>query len=225
MTSARITKNRWIAILPVFLACFFAPCQAEAWQDKVVTIIDGHTLAIQREGKKERVRLYGIECPHKHQDFYDRAKELTSELVNRKVVEVETIALDRKGRTKDQFGQTVALVYTEDGRCLNEALVKAGLAWVHNESCTQPRCRAWKELEKEAKRQKTGLWSLPNPTPPWEFHSRREAQLPVYHGDIVKHLFHTSNCEDYDCTSCIAVFKGREQAVRAGYKPCTVCNP
>lgn len=225
MKSASMRRTRWSTSVPVFLVCFFFCCRVDAWQDKVAAIADGHSITILHDGKKERIRLYGLECPHQRQAFSDKAKEFTSELVNRKVVEVEPVTLDRKGRTKDQFGQTVALVYLEGRTCLNEELIMTGLAWVHNESCTRPECKAWKELEKRAKRQKLGLWSLPNPIPPWEFHKRREVQVPIYHGDIVKHVFHSSNCEDFDCTSCIAVFRGREQAVRAGYKPCNVCQP
>jgi micrococcal nuclease len=191
----------------------------------VVAVTDGHTITVQHQGKGERIRLYGIACPHRRQDFGDKAKEFSSASVYRKLVEVEPVALDRKGRTKDQHGMTVALVFGEDHRCLNEELIKAGLAWVHPEACTKPDCRAWKELEKEAKRHKLGLWSRPNPIPPWEFHQDREAQIPIYHGDIVKYLFHASHCEDFDCPSCIAVFKGRELAVKAGYKPCSACNP
>jgi hypothetical protein len=76
-----------------------------------------------------------------------------------------------------------------------------------------------------AKKQKLGLWSTPNPIPPWEFRHSKGALTPIYQGDIVRHIFHSSNCEEFDCSSCIAVFKGREQALRAGYKPCGVCNP
>ncbi len=61
--------------------------------------------------------------------------------------------------------------------------------------------------------------------PPWEFRPNRAAQIPVYHGDNVKHRFHSTNCEEFNCSSCIAVFRGREQAVKAGYHPCSVCNP
>jgi micrococcal nuclease len=225
MNPATTNSTQWSLLFSVFFACLCCCCQAHAWQDKVVGITDGHTITVLHEGKKERIRLYGIESPRARQDFGDKAKEFTSEAISRKVAEVEPVALDRKGRTKDQFGQTVALVYADGRKCLNEELVRAGLAWVHPDSCTRPECKAWKGLEKQAKRQKLGLWSLPNPIPPWEFRQNKGVHVPIYHGDIVKHVFHSSNCEDFDCSSCIAVFKGREQAMKAGYSPCGACNP
>lgn len=188
-------------------------------------VTDGVYITVTHDGKGERVRLYGIDCPEKRQEFSQEAKKLTSDMVSRKVVEVEPVVVDQKGRTKDQYGRTVALVYTDDRRCLNEELVRSGLAWVFSQSCTRPECRAWKELEKRAKRQQLGLWSMSNPIPPWEFRSSKGAQIPIYHGDIVRHVFHSSNCEEFDCSSCIAAFKGRDQAIRGGYKACSVCNP
>jgi len=224
-TRLSISKWRWSVFVPVLLVCSLLHCHADAWQDRVVAVAGGHAITVLHDGKKERVRLYGLECPHHRQPFGAIAKGFTSRLLDGKLVEVEPVPLDRKGRTKDQFGQTVALVYLEGRTCLNEELIMAGLAWVRNESCARPECKAWKELENRAKRQRLGLWSLPNPIPPWEFSERRQVQVPIYHGDIVRHIFHSANCEDFDCPGCIAVFRGREQAIRAGYRPCSVCQP
>lgn len=225
MNRASNRNLRGIIRFSVLFACLLLCARAHAWQDKVVGVADGDYLTVLHEGKKERVRLYGIETPSPRQDFGDKAKGFTSEATSRKVVEVEPVAVDRKGRTKDQFGRTVALVTVEGGRCLNEELVRAGLAWVRPDLCAKPECKGWKSLEKQAKRAKLGLWSQPNPIPPWEFRQSKGATIPVFHGDIVKHVFHSSNCEDFDCNSCIAVFRGRDQAIKGGYGPCPVCSP
>jgi|WetSurMetagenome_2_1015567.scaffolds.fasta_scaffold74654_3 micrococcal nuclease len=196
-----------------------------AWEGKVTGVTDGTYITVLHDGKGERVSLYGVDCPGIRQDFGPKAKEFTSERVLRKVVEIEPVVIDRKGKTKDQYGRTLALVYADGRKCLNEELIRSGFAWVYNQTCTKPECKGWKELERHAKRQKLGLWSALNPIPPWEFRHSKGVLIPVYQGDIVKHVFHSSNCEEFDCNSCIAVFKGREQAIRAGYKPCDKCNP
>jgi micrococcal nuclease len=218
-------------LLPIRIICFFgfiflagAP-PLSAWEGKVSGVTDGTYITVQHDGKGERVSLYGVDCPGTRQDFGQKAKEFTSERVLRKIVEVEPVAIDRKGKTKDQYGRTLALVYTDGRRCLNEDLIRSGYAWVYNQTCTKPECKGWKELEKQAKRQKLGLWSMSDPIPPWEFRHSKGSLVPVYQGDIVRHVFHSSNCVEFDCNSCIAVFKGREQAIRAGYKPCDKCNP
>ena len=196
-----------------------------AWEGKVTGVTDGGYITVVHDGKGERISLYGVDCPGIRQDFGQKAKEFTSEKVLRKIVEVEPVVIDRKGKTKDQYGRTLALVYTEGRKCLNEELIRSGFAWVYSQYCTKPGCEQWKDLENQAKRHKIGLWSVLNPIPPWEFRYSKGALVPIYQGDIVRHVFHASNCEEFDCVSCIAVFKGREQAIRAGYKPCDKCNP
>jgi endonuclease YncB( thermonuclease family) len=207
------------------LALSFYASSSWAWEGTVTSVADGSTIAVAREGKTERIRLYGTECPEKRQDFFQKAKDLTSEMVFRKVVEIVPLAIDRKGHSKDPYGRTLGLVYNASRVCLNEKLIASGLAWVDIRSCTKPECKSWKELERQAKRQKLGLWSMPNPIPPWEFRHSKGAPIPIYHGDIVKHVFHSSNCEEFDCNSCIVLFRGRDEAVRAGYKACSICNP
>jgi micrococcal nuclease len=222
------TKTSWFQgiilwfLLPMSLS--FAS-SSSAWEGKVTGVTDGTYITVTHDGKGERVRLYGIDCPEKRQEFSQEAKKFTSEMVLRKVIKVEPVSVDRKGHTKDQYGRTLALVYIDNFVCLNEELIKSGLAWVFTQSCTRPECRNWKELEKLAKRKQLGLWSTSNPIPPWDFRQSKGAQIPIYHGDILRHVFHSSNCQEFDCPKCIAVFKGREQAIQAGYKPCEVCNP
>lgn len=48
---------------------------------------------------------------------------------------------------------------------------------------------------------------------------------PVYHGNIMSKVFHLPGCAYYDCDNCSAIFNSREEAVRAGYKPCKKCDP
>ena len=210
-----------------FLLCllFTAPasflCSASvafAWQGKVVAVAEADSLFVMHETKRERIDLYGIDCPEKRQNFGDVSKTFTMSRLQGKVVDVEPIG-------KNRYGQPTAIV-TVNGRIMNVELLKSGLAWVHSQSCTRPECKEWKEIQRTAKREKVGLWSEVNPIPPWEFRKAKQPSIkPVYSGNIVTHVFHSTNCEEYDCWNCIAVFKGREAAVNAGYKPCELCSP
>jgi endonuclease YncB( thermonuclease family) len=78
-----------------------------------------------------------------------------------KTVEVET-------KDTDRYGRSVALIYI-DGQSLNEDLVKNGFAWVYRQYCRETFCEDWLDLEVVAKYKKIGLWSEPNPIPPWQF--------------------------------------------------------
>jgi endonuclease YncB( thermonuclease family) len=121
---------------------------------------------ILHNGRGEQIRLWGIDCPERGQDFGTRAKQFTSNLVFSRVVDVSPV-------TTDRYGRTVALVRVKD-TLVNEELIRAGLAWVYTRYCDRPICDEWKRLEAGARDAKRGLWSMPNPVPPWEF--RRQAR-------------------------------------------------
>jgi len=60
---------------------------------------------------------------------------------------------------------------------------------------------------------------------PAEPSSPPEQQTVTYHGNVGSQVFHKPGCKYYDCKGCTASFKSRDEAVKAGYKPCKVCNP
>jgi endonuclease YncB( thermonuclease family) len=72
-------------------------------------------------GAKERVILYGLDCPEIGQPFGDQARKFTDDHCFKK-----TLRLDEKG--KDKRGRTIAVVYLADGTNLNDELVRQGLA-------------------------------------------------------------------------------------------------
>ena len=70
-----------------------------AWSGNVVGVIDGDNIPVLHDGQPEKIRLWGIECPKRNQDFGSKAKQATSILVFAKVVEVELVTVDRYRRT------------------------------------------------------------------------------------------------------------------------------
>ncbi len=82
---------------------------------------DGDTITVLHNGKGERIRLHGIDCPEKRQAFGNRAKPFASALVFGKTVTVQD-------HGRGQYGRTIGQVILPDGQVLNHELVKAGLA-------------------------------------------------------------------------------------------------
>lgn len=159
----RMRKGRPAVAGAIFFLSIL-PSLALAWSGLVVGVTDGDTVTVMHEGRGERVRLYGVDCPERHQPFGYRAKQFTSMLCYRRVVEVTP--MDR-----DRYGRTVALV-SVDGANVNEALVREGYAWVYTRYCREAWCAQWLALEREAKEARRGLWAGKTPVAPWEW--RRE---------------------------------------------------
>ncbi|HBD09288.1 MAG TPA: nuclease [Syntrophobacteraceae bacterium] len=217
----------------LILLCLSVPCPLLGWEGKIISVSNGDLMTVLHEGREERLRLYGVDTPDEPQDFGKEARELTSQRVLGKAVEVMPV-------TQDRHGNTVAIV-SLGGIALNRELAGSGLAWVYSGDCIRPECKEWKEVETEARNRKIGLWSTANPIPPWDFRRSGGNALPtsegkmtgkdapvdvvVYHGNIVSRVYHAPGCSEYNCKTCIADFKGRAKAERAGYKPCPACNP
>jgi endonuclease YncB( thermonuclease family) len=134
----------------------------------VVGVSDGDIIKVMQAHKQVKVRLYGIDCPEKGQPFTRKAKQFTSDMVLGKIVEVHRMDTDK-------YGRTVALVAL-DKKLLNEELLKAGLAWVYTFYCTEPICESWKSFQLRARFDKKGIWSEPDPIPPWEFRRKKRGQ-------------------------------------------------
>src|SRR5262249_38262278 len=101
---------------------FTAAAGAETFTAKVVSVPDGDTLNVEHNGAREKVILYGVDCPEIGQAYGEEAKKFTDERCWKKV-----LTFDDHGR--DDKGRTIAVVYLPDGSSLNQTLVEQGLAW------------------------------------------------------------------------------------------------
>jgi endonuclease YncB( thermonuclease family) len=79
---------------------------------RVVGISDGDTISVPHDGRAEKIRLNGIDCPEKRQAFGQRAKQFTSKLAFGKDVTVKTFG-------HDKYRRTIGDVISPDGRMLN----------------------------------------------------------------------------------------------------------
>jgi len=130
---------------------------------KVVKIVDGDTLDIgiaDGEYENTRVRLLGIDTPEMGTGKGDRmyfgpeAAEFAKKLALGKEVRV---ILDKKSPTRDKYGRLLAHLEFEDGRSVNEELVGKGFAYADLRFAND-RFDRYVELQKQAVREKKGLW-------------------------------------------------------------------
>jgi micrococcal nuclease len=152
-------------LLPILILLLFTALPAHGWSGRVSSVADGDTISVLHEGRTVKIRLYGIDCPEKHQAFGQKAKTFTSQLAFGKVVEVDPV-------TRDRYGRIVAWVHV-GGHCLNEEILQAGYAWHFKRFSRDPRLA---ELELQARAARAGLWGDPSPVAPWEFRKLRNGK-------------------------------------------------
>ncbi len=199
---------------------------------QVVRVADGDSLVVRDRENNREVRLYGIDAPEWHQPY---GREARNHMFSYRweVVECEVMS------AKDRYGRGICIL-RHKGKCVNEELVRLGLAWVWPWSCKADMCSRWSAAQDEAMRNKRGLWKDSNPEPPWEYRRRRAEnpqsapkavpKAPVrrnapFTGNVSSKVFHDRNCIHAECLRCDERFDSREEALRKGFRPCGVCKP
>ena len=156
---------------PTYIAVFLlAPSLVfgAEFSGKVVGVSDGDSIKVMHNGKAEKVRLNGIDCPEKGQAFGKRVKQVTSSLAFGRDVRVHT-------KTMDRYGRTVAEVTLPGGMSLNRELVKQGWCWWFRKYA--PHDTILSSLEASARKQSLGIWVDARPVPPWEFRKFKTTRL------------------------------------------------
>ncbi len=165
-------------LTPVALLLFLAfGAHADTLTGRVVGVADGDTVTVlDADRQQHKIRLQAIDAPEKAQPFGERSKQNLSRMVFGKDVRVEW-------EKRDRYGRIVGKVWVQPADCptcpmtldAGHAQITVGLAWwfrkYANEQSPEDRC-AYEFSEHEAKAKRVGLWSDPEPVPPWEWRRR-----------------------------------------------------
>jgi micrococcal nuclease len=125
-----LKMNRLQLTLVVFLIAMLFPAITFAWEGKVVSVSDGDTIKVLKDGQQVKIRLAAIDCPEKKQPYGQKAKQFTADMVAGKVVKIWEIDTDR-------YGRIVGFVFIGD-KNLNKELLRAGLAWHYKQYSRDP---------------------------------------------------------------------------------------
>lgn len=141
---------------------------------RLARIIDGDTLVVDLAGRREHVRLIGIDAPEK--EFNDKAgfdarrtqRDVAAivELGKRSRRQVETLLaresalqLEFDVEKRDRYGRILAYVYLSDGTMLNERIIDAGYARLMTKPPNVRHVDRLRAALARAKRGKHGLWA------------------------------------------------------------------
>jgi endonuclease YncB( thermonuclease family) len=129
----------------------------ETFTGQVVGIADGDTLTVMRDGRRERVRISGIDAPEGGQAFGRRSRQHLASLAFGQQATVILEGADRYGRL---LGRVVV-----EGLDVGLEQVRQGYAWHYTRYSSDRQLAA---AEREARAARRGLWADGSPRPPWE---------------------------------------------------------
>jgi endonuclease YncB( thermonuclease family) len=133
------------------------PANTHAW--KVVAVYDGDTVTcIDENNQQQKIRLAEIDAPEAKQDFGQASRQSLANMVFGRTIQVVDSGRDR-------YGRWIGRLYV-DGIDVNRQQVATGMAW-HYADYSKDKSLA--TVQAQAQAQRIGLWSQPNPIPPWEF--------------------------------------------------------
>lgn len=142
---------------------------AEVLVGQVVGVSDGDTITLLDANRTQhKIRLAGIDAPEKAQAFGQVSKKSLSDLVFQKQV---TVYWEKTDRYQRILGK---VTLNEQDICLEQ--VKRGLAWHYKQyqrDQTAEDRQAYDLAEKDARKNRMGLWSDASPVEPSKFrHSK-----------------------------------------------------
>lgn len=133
---------------------------------RVVKVYDGDTVTcLDDMNQQQKVRLAGIDAPEAGQDFGQVSRQALADMVFGKTIEVVD-----EGR--DRYGRWIGRLYT-DGIDVNRQMVASGNAWHY---AAYSKDSSFAQAQAQAQAQRIGLWSQPNPTPPWDYRKTEKAR-------------------------------------------------
>lgn len=131
---------------------------------KVIKIVDGDTFDMLTDNQTTiRIRMNGIDCPERKQDYYQVCKDALGEYIFGKDVSIIMHGTDR-------YKRTIALVYigNED---INLKMITNGYAWHYKKYSSDINMA---NAESGARSRKVGLWAMKYPVAPWDFRMQKK---------------------------------------------------
>jgi micrococcal nuclease len=169
-------KNIRAAILICMIPVLFLGCQprdASRTSVTVTSVVDGDTIRVIYRGKKQLVRLTGIDTPEERLNekaqrdakrsgidvnlimvLGRRSTRFTRSLVRKK----DTVFLEFDVKKKDEYGRLLAYVWLPDGRLLNEEIIAKGYGRVYTIPPNVRYRERFQMAQEEARDKGKGIW-------------------------------------------------------------------
>jgi micrococcal nuclease len=121
-------------------------------------VVDGDTIIVSIDGRKERVRLIGVDTPetkhpNKPVEYFGRE----ASAFTKHMVEGKKVNLEYDWQKRDKYGRLLAYVFLEDGTFLNAEIIKQGYGFAYTRFPFKF-LDEFRRYEREARKANKGLW-------------------------------------------------------------------
>lgn len=127
----------------------------------VTKVIDGDTIEVFLNGKKERVRILGINTPETVDPrkpvecFGGQASDKAKSLLSNQHVRLES---DPSQANRDKYGRLLRYIYINNETDFGLTMIKEGYAYEYTYNTPYKFQKEYKLAQKEAENSKLGLW-------------------------------------------------------------------
>lgn len=132
---------------------------------RVVEFIDGDTIAVDMNGRTEKIRFIGVDTPETHdprkavQCFGLAAADFTKKVIGNQNVRLQS---DPLSTNRDRYARLLRYVYLPDGTLVNEEIIKQGYGFAYL-SFPFTKAEQFRLSETAARQQSRGLWNSCQP--------------------------------------------------------------
>ncbi len=135
------------------------PTGIDLQEAQVTEIVDGDTIGVTIDGAEYKVRYILVDTPETKKPgtpVQPFGPEATA--ANRKMVADQTVYLEKDVSENDRYGRLLRYVYLEDGRMVNEELLRLGLARVSTFPPDVKYADRFLAVQRQAQETGAGLW-------------------------------------------------------------------
>jgi endonuclease YncB( thermonuclease family) len=138
----------WLGLLVLFISIVITVSQQQGWLDNAVKsaagtqpglysvshFVDGDTIAVNMNGKDEKVRFIGVDTPETHkpntpvQCYGPAAAAYTKNIIGNQAVKLVS---DSLSTDRDRYNRLLRYVYLADGTLVNEKLIQNGYGFYY----------------------------------------------------------------------------------------------
>ncbi len=172
---------------------------------------NGHKIKVSEHDMEHVIVLASLRSPYENEPEFENAKQRCDSLISG-----QDLTLRYDESTHDESDRLMAYVFFDDGRMVNEILIREGLAYARLRSETQLYASLILKAQAQARRERLGIWAHQSPSD--------EASYPV---DPKFAEFHRPQCEvvaKLPATRRVDL-KSKDEAYARGFAPCNKCLP